>query len=315
MFQTSPIFDQLPDYPAAHCATLVELPSGHLLAAWFGGAFEKSPDVVILGATYDPATRRWSSPRVLAEILDRALGQPVFIVRPDGELWLFFNAIMGHDWTSAQPFLQRSSDNGATWDTPQQLFDYPGFMFRSRAHVTATRIMLPAYDEVTWQSRMMFSDDDGQSWQLTDPLTTPQGNIHPCVVSLAPGRLLAYLRTGGKGGVIWRTESADDGASWQTPTPTRWPNPNAGIDLLRLQNGHLLLAFNNSATRRTPLCLALATADEEFSHIRAVEDQEGEFSYPTLLQTQDGHIHLVYTHKRRFIQHAIFDEKWLTAQA
>lgn len=316
MFKTGPIFEQLEDHPSVHCATLVELADGRLLAAWFGGSYETAPDVVILAAYYDPEQASWSQPRVIAQVAQHALGQPVFLVRPDGELWLFFDVITDRDWTSAQPYLQRSHDNGRTWSTQQQLFDYPGFMFRSRPCVLADRILLPAYDENTWQSRMMISDDDGETWRIGPSISTPQGNIHACLAALDhenpdSGSLLAYLRTGGKGGVIWRTESADRGETWCEPTPTPFPNPNSGIDLLRLESGALALAYNDSDCKRTPLCVAWAQSGERFTQTRTLEDADAEFSYPTLLQDRSGTIHLVYTYQRRHIQHACFDEAWL----
>ena len=36
-----------------------------------------------------------------------------------------------------------------------------------------------------------------------------------------------------------------------------------------------------------------------------------ELSYPSLAQTDDGLIHLVYTHQRQYIVHAKFDLNWL----
>ena len=326
MIEQSPIFQQLADRPLAHCATLCTLPDGTLLAAWFGGKFETAPDVAILGARRAPSAGTWSAPEVLVDVPDHALGQPVFLAHPNGELWLFFVVVMDASpapalpfnalppiagWTSAQPFAQRSPDGGCTWGAPVQLMDYPGLMFRSRPLVLSDRIILPVYDENTWQSRMMISDDQGETWRLTEPLSTPQGNIHPCVIALPDGRLLAYLRTGGLGGVIWRSESRDRGETWTQPTPTTLPNPNSGIDLLRLQSGRLALAFNNSDHQRTPLCVALAEEDERWRWIRTLEDGDGEFSYPTLAQTGDGAIHLVYTYRREHIHYARFDESWL----
>lgn len=330
VFSKGPIFRQLPDRPLAHCATLAELSDGSLLTAWFGGTFETAPDVVILASHYDVVRAVWSPPRVIVEVPGHSLGQPVFLVRPDGELWLFFVVIMGQeeasapppsssrnlmpplaDWTSAQPHWQRSVDGGQTWQDPEPLLDYPGLMFRSRPLILPGRIILPMYDENTWESRMLISDDDGRSWRLTEPITTPPGNIHPCLVQRSDGRLLAYLRTGGEGGFIWRTESADGGETWAAPAPTSLPNPNSGIDLLRSQSGGFVLAFNDSVRYRTPLCVALAEEDEVWRWRRTLEDAPAEFSYPTLLQTEDGTIHIVYTYKREHIHHAYFTEEWL----
>jgi predicted neuraminidase len=325
MNENAAIFQQLADRPLAHCATLCELCDGTLLAAWFSGTYETAPDVVILGARSTSEESAWSRPEVIVEYPGHALGQPVFLSRTNAELWLFFNVVMNSStknmafnalpplagWVSAQPYMQISHDNGLSWETPLHLMDCLGLMFRSRPMVLSDRIILPVYDEATWQSRMMISVDDGQTWRLTDPLTTPQGNIHPCVVELTGGRLLAYLRTGGQGGVIWRTESHDRGDTWTQPTPTNIPNPNSGLDLLHLHSGRLLLAFNNSSHQRTPLCVALADEDERWYWMQTLEDGDGEFSYPTLLQTADDDIHVVYTYQREHIHYARFDESWL----
>jgi len=184
-------------------------------------------------------------------------------------------------------------------------------MFRSRPLRLAGRIILPVYDERTWQARMLLSDDAGQTWRLTAPLSTPSGNIQPSPVALADGRLLAYLRTGGEGGVIWRADSRDGGATWSRPEPTQLPNPNAGLDLLRLNSGALVLAYNPSERLRTPLCVALAQENEDWRWRRTLQDAPGEFSYPTLLQTRDEQIQMVYTYQREHIHFARFTEQWL----
>lgn len=306
-----PIFEQLYDRPFAHCATLMELQNGDLMAAWMSGSYETARDVAILASTLAPGAGAWTEPRVIAEVADHSLGQPVLLPRPDGELWLFFDVIMDTDWRSAVPYLQKSADGGVTWEPAERLFDYPGLMFRNRVLELTDRIIVPAYDENTWQSRMMISDDRGATWRLTEPLVTPTGNIHPSLVERADGTLLCYLRTGGKGGVIWRTTSTDRGETWAALEATELPNPNSGIDLLCLNDGQLVLAFNNSASLRTPLCVAIAGEDENWRCIKPVATEHYEFSYPTLIQRRDGSIHLVYTSKREHIHYAQFDTNWL----
>lgn len=311
LYFKKPIFEQLYERPMAHCATLTQPDDGTLLAAWFGGAYETAPDVAILAARYDLTADRWSAPQIIAEVPGKSLGQPLFMTRPDGELWFFYVVNMGVDWTTSQPFWRRSVDGGATWSEPQHLMDYPGLMFRSRAVVLPGRIIIPAYDENTWESRMMISDDDGRSWRLGAPIVTPNGNIHACIVQRSDGVLVAYLRPGVGGGALWRITSNDGGDTWTTPTLTDLPNPNAGFDLLRLASGRLALAYNPSATLRTPLCVALADEDEQWGPPRVLEDAHAEFSYPALVQVADGRIHAVYTYRREHIHHACFDESWL----
>ena len=304
----------LPRQPSVHCATLCQLAEGTLLAAWFGGTRELARDVVILGARLAPGADDWSAPQILVSVPGQALGQPVLLPLAGGRLRLFCNVVPGGErWVSAQPHWQDSNDGGHSWGPLQALLDYPGLMFRSKALHLPGRILLPAYDEREWQSRMLISEDGGERWRLGDPIVSPQGNIHACLVMLDDGRVLAYLRSGGRGGVIWRSESADGGESWAQPQPTALANPNAGIDLIRLASGDLLLACNPVARGRTPLALMLATPDEDWQAPLLLEQAPGEYSYPTLLQTQDGEIQLVYTWRREHIHHVSFSEAWLRA--
>jgi len=313
LFKT-PVFERLDDRPFAHCATLTDLGDAGLITVWMGGSYETAPDVCLLESRLLPGTERWTTPRVMAEVNGYSLGQPVMMPRPNGELWFFYVVIMKDDWRSAIPYLKKSSDGGQTWSEPERLFDYPGLMLRSRAHVLNGRIILPAYDENTWQSRMIVSDDDGKTWRLTAPMVSPDGNIHPNLVPLDAdgGHLLCYLRTGGKGGIIWRSESFDGGETWSELTATTLPNPNSGIDLLKLRDGRLALAYNPSATLRTPLSVALTQGtNEDWRWQQVIEDEYAEISYPTLAQSADGVIHVVYTFRRENIHYARFDDSWL----
>jgi predicted neuraminidase len=45
-----------------------------------------------------------------------------------------------------------------------------------------------------------------------------------------------------------------------------------------------------------------------------LEDGAGEYSYPALLETSDGMIHIVYTYRRRSIGHIMFAEETLLKQ-
>ena len=307
-----PLHSPLPRHPSVHCATLCQLADGTLLAAWFGGTRELAADVVILGARLAPGQANWSAPETLVAVPGHALGQPVFLQLADGRLRLFCNLVPGGEgWVSAQPHWQDSPDGGHTWGPLQRLLDYPGLMFRSKPLRLPGRILLPVYDERLWQSRMLISQDEGERWRLGPPIVTPAGNIHACLVALDDAGVLAFMRTGGRGGVIWRALSSDGGETWSRPQPTELPNPNAGIDLIRLANGDLLLACNPVARGRTPLALLSAGPQGAWRSPVLLEQGPGEYSYPTLLQAQDSRVHLVYTWRREHIRHLTFSEAWL----
>jgi predicted neuraminidase len=57
--------------------------------------------------------------------------------------------------------------------------------------------------------------------------------------------------------------------------------------------------------------VALAQADERWRWRSTVQDAPAEFSYPTLVQTRDEQIQMVYTYKREHIHFARFTEQWL----
>jgi alpha-L-rhamnosidase len=52
------------------------------------------------------------------------------------------------------------------------------------------------------------------------------------------------------------------------------------------------------------LNLAVSRDAEKFTMFRTLEDAPGEeFSYPSAIQGKDGHLHIVYTWRRKKIRH------------
>ena len=113
-----------------------------------------------------------------------------------------------------------------------------------------------------------------------------------------------------------RAESRDGGVTWTEGQNAPFPNPNAALDFIELANGHLLLAYNDSMTSRTPLAIAISTdGDRTYPHRRNIAEGPGDFAYPIAFQGRDGRIHVVFTSdRRRVINHATFDESWVTGR-
>ena len=97
--------------------------------------------------------------------------------------------------------------------------------------------------------------------------------------------------------------------------PIGLPNPDSAIAIMTLDDGRILLAYNHSSQSRTPLSLAVSEDHGlSFVRIKDLENGPGEFSYPSLIQTRDKLIHLVYTFKskdQRTIKHVTFNKDWL----
>ncbi len=172
-------------------------------------------------------------------------------------------------------------------------------------------LLMPMYDERDWTSFVLVSQDGGQTWAESERLQAKVGIIQPALAELGDGRLLMFLRT--TAGVIDQSHSADDsGLRWTPPRPTPLPNPNSAVDLIRLKTGALLLVYNPVKRARSPLRVALSVDDgANWDTWRDLEAEEGEFSYPTAIQTSDGLLHVLYTWRRQTIAHASFEESWV----
>ena len=149
--------------------------------------------------------------------------------------------------------------------------------------------------------------DGGRTWE---PLGAITSGCQPTVIERSDGSLLTLLR---KGPRILQTESRDGGRNWSAASETALKNPSAGIAMTRLANGHLVLVFNDSETARTPLSIARSLDEgRTWETPLALESNPGEYSYPCVIQTSDGRIHVTCTFRRYSIKHVEFNEDWLS---
>lgn len=315
-FRTDAIFPARGTGAMSHCSTFVELPDGSLLAAWMTGSFEPAPDQHLATVRRPAGAHAWEPPVPLPQSHGRIEGQPVFLFDESSVLWLYGVCLVGADWTTARIHRRRSYDLGRTWGEAEDLCLATGWMLRSRPiKLGPGRWLLPAYDEVRWRSIILHSENDGRTWTPSQPIESDPGNIHACLIPGAVGgELMTYCRSGGIGGWTWLTRSLDGGWTWDRPQPTAIPNPNSGLDVIRMQAGPLIMAYNNSHTDRSPLCLIVSHDDgESWSLPRTVARGNGEFSYPTLLEGAKGLVRMTYTDRRETIRYAEFDLEWIHA--
>jgi predicted neuraminidase len=100
--------------------------------------------------------------------------------------------------------------------------------------------------------------------------------------------------------------------TWSQAKPTEFKCPDAAISMRKLRNGNIVLAWNNQDNARTPLHIARSTDDgKTWSRPLVLESNPGEYSYPSVFQTSDGKVHVIFTYRRYSIKHVEFDESWL----
>jgi len=297
-------------FAASHASTLVELKDGSILAAWFGGTAEGTPDVAIWSSRREHDA--WSKPIGLAREPNVACWNPVLFHTNDGRLWLYYK--FGPDpqnWTAARKF---SDDEGKTWSATEHL---PAGLV---GPVRAKPLVLPDGTIVSGSSTESYhswavwierSTDDGKTWAKIGPLAPPptdpdsnqrEGIIQPSVVSLGYRHLRLYARSTEAIGKVVIADSYDDGITWSQPRPIDVPNPNSGIDAVALKDGRVVLIFNNTTHGRSPLNLAISSDGEHFTMFKTLESEPGEFSYPAMIEARNGDLCMTYTWNRKSIR-------------
>ena len=71
--------------------------------------------------------------------------------------------------------------------------------------------------------------------------------------------------------------------------------------------GRHLLVYNHTASSRSPLNVAVSKDGLEWQAALVLESERGEFSYPAVIQTADGLVHVTYTWKRLRVKHVVID--------
>jgi len=114
---------------------------------------------------------------------------------------------------------------------------------------------------------------------------------------------------------IYETWSKDNGVTWSPLAQTSLPNNNSGIDGVTLKDGRSLLVYNHvlppgklAKGARTPLNVAISKDGKTWYAALILEDSPiSQYSYPSVIQTKDGLVHIVYTWRRQRIKHVVID--------
>jgi predicted neuraminidase len=314
--------------PYKHPASMTELDNGDLYLVYYGGAGEYAVDTGVFGSRRAKGSGTWTQPERIAHDPFRSVGNAVVWQAPDGLVWLFYVVRYGETWSTSRVQCKVSRDRATTWSDSSMLFLEEGTLVRNRPIVlTNGDYLLPLYRETGHDTESTGPDSysfflrrvakDG-AWVKSEPIRSARGNIQPAVVQLSDRDLVAYCRRGGDYrpetvGYIVRAESHDGGRTWSEGKDSSFPNPNAAVDLLKLRSGRLLLVYNHSMNRRTPLSLAVSEdGDRTWPIRRDLRTGENDYGYPIAFQSGDGRIHVVFTSDRRtVVNHASFEEDWL----
>lgn len=312
------VFEQAP-FKQCHASTIVETDRG-LAAAWFGGTKEGHPDVGIWLSRREATG--WSAPVEVANgvVSDQErypCWNPVLYQPQTGPLMLFYKR------SSKKPgpshwlgMLITSEDNGLTWSKPRELPEgLIGPVKNKPVQLADGSLLCPSSTEYDgWRVHFERTTDLGKTWATTGPVNDGKqiDAIQPSILFHPEGRLQAVGRT--RQGKIFDIWSDDGGKTWGTMTLGALPNPNSGTDAVTLADGRHLLVYNHTGLTpkkwggsRSPLNVAVSKDGKQWEAALVLENTPGEFSYPAVIQTRDGRVHITYTWRRQSIKHVVLD--------
>ena len=180
------------------------------------------------------------------------------------------------------------------------------------------RILLPLYSDGFCLGLAAISDDGGETWRAAQPMVGP-GLNQPSIVRKKDGTLVAYMRDEGPiPSRVFKSISKDDGETWSYAVKTAIPNPSSSLEVVALANGHWVMIFNDVEDGRYSFAAALSDDEGETwkwkRHIALAEKGQKSFSYPSLIQADDGLLHLTYSYgdgHGQTIKYAVFNEEWI----
>ena len=311
------IFDRA-DFPESHAATIAETSTG-LIAAWFGGTKEGNKDVCIY--TSHLQNKKWTEPKKVADgiINDStryACYNPVLFYTPQNELLLFYK--IGPNVAGWKGWMIRSKDNGITWSEREALPE--GFLgpIKNKPILLNGVLLCPSSTEKNgWKAHIEYTSDFGKTWTKSADINDGKtlSAIQPSILQHTNSSLQILCRSQNR--TINESWSSNGGKTWSAMSASNLPNNNSGTDAVTLSDGRQLLVYNHvkpdvnlprGKGARTPLNVAISNDGKKWFAAAILEDNPlSQYSYPSVIQTKDGMVHIVYTWRRERIKHVVID--------
>ena len=324
------VFTEAP-FPSCHAATIAEV-KGELVCSFFGGTRERHPDVCIWIS--HKFNGQWTPVIKVADGIESPdqrypTWNPVLFQPQDGDLQLYYK--VGPAPSQWWGMMTTSADGGWNWTEPHALVDAEGQALigpvKNKPIQLADGTILAgsSTEDHGWGIHVERSSDGGKTWVSSGTLNNPDeiGAIQPTLLTYPDGRIQMLCRTRyNENGYIAQSWSDDGGRTWSEMDATILPNNNSGIDGVTLADGRQLLVYNHS-TRTQPgmghkgrgiinVALSRDGIHWEAALVLDYEDRPNrQFSYPAVIQTADGLVHIVYTWHRERIKHVVLDPEKL----
>lgn len=337
------------DYPVYRIPSLICSPKGVLLAfceARVGN--DQSPTDMVLRRSLDGG-KTWGPMEIVVKAVPDAAMDPTPVIdRETGEILLIYDRWpemppgaqlgvhkrapgLGRD--SITTWITTSKDEGATWSTPVDItamtkkpewtetLHGPGVGIQTRSG----RLVIPCAEikqvDGTWGTAwnfVIYSDDHGKTWQMSDNEVGPGVNESQ-VVELVDGTLLLNMRSDGNKGCRIGATSKDGGKTWSEPFDVpELPDTLCQASILRYswpdqQGGKSRILFCNPVKAGRIEGTVRLSYDEAKTWPVAKVIHQGYLGYSCLTVLPDGEIGCLFeTDGCRKIVFQRFSLDWLT---
>lgn len=310
---------------ASHAPFLVESPAGEQVVFWFSGQKEGHRDVHIVRAKLRngqlvEAPQKVLGPTQLSALAKRYIknvGNPV-VWYQQGRLVLAVVNVSVGGWATARVDILSSEDEGLTFQYERVLRASPFFnistLIRTRPLVSEQGVLLPAYFELGRLNPMMVHLDNQLALQHTS--TLPVRAIQSALALQGDNARLISRPMGQQSLQVVDYRPSDTQMVKGSEFSMTLPNASSAVSVVQLQPNVLLMAHNPGDSRKR---LALSISRDggvswsllyEFPNAKSAA-----LAYPSLLQGQDGVLHLVYSESKAVIQYHRFTLAGLAAKA
>ena len=270
-----------------HGSSIVLLPNGDLLAAWFQGSGERNAnDVRVMGARLKKGLKTWSTAFLMADTKGIPDCNPVLFLNRKGKLFLFWVAVIANKWEDGilrfRTSVNYSGNEAPVWDWQDNIFLKPDENFPKEVEKKLKE--LPG-SEAGWAGYAPLYDNMIKE-ASKDPLKRAlgwMGRIHP--ITLESGRILLPLYNDGFNFSITAI-SDDDGATWRPSLPIVGRGPIQPALAVK-KNGNIVAYMRDSGDSPTRVQISTSTDNGESWSVAKKSEIPNEASVE-LCVLQDG---------------------------
>ena len=292
----------------SHAATIANH-NGEIYLAWYAYQEKEHEEGQIVYSKYNKETGEWPKAKIAFDYLDRSsCGNPV-LFSYNGKLNLLFVILKGVYWDTAEIYHSTLDEETNQWSLADKVNTPIAMMIRHRPLVLNGKCVVPAYDEITMSTVLYEFSTDPTNW--TEVSRFSGEYIQGDLVALNNLEWQMYLRAAGNNKHVMKAMSSNAGQSWAMARETPLYCPMSGIAAIILKSSNIVVCNNHTEKhQRFPLSLSISETKGSVFEGKPwdIDKSEIELSYPTMVQDDDGNIHLAYTYNRKMIKHILVSE-------